>query len=244
MRISRLFLPADLAEGARLCLDQERGHYLKTVLRLKRGFHLTVFNGDGGEYAATVAEMHRERVALDIHARRERDVESPLAVHLGLGISRSERMDLAIQKAVELGVARIAPLFAEHCVVRLDQARKSQRRLHWQKVVQSACEQCGRNRVPEVDEPVELEAWIAGQEGLKLFCDPQGATTLRDLPPPPGRVCLLSGPEGGFAERERALAREAGFLAVRLGPLVLRTETAALAALSAVQALWGDLGSA
>jgi 16S rRNA (uracil1498-N3)-methyltransferase len=242
MRISRLYLPDVLSEGAAVRLDEESGHYLKTVLRLKRGYELTVFNGDGNEYAATVAEAGRDGVVLDIGACRRRDAESPLLTHLGLGISRGERMDLAIQKAVELGVTRITPLFTEHCVVRLDDERKSHRRLHWQKVVRSACEQCGRNRVPEVDEPVALEQWIAGREGLKLFFDPQGAVSLKNLPPPEGAVCLLSGPEGGFAEQERVSAREAGFVPVRLGPRILRTETAVLAALAAVQVLWGDLG--
>lgn len=242
MRISRLYLPDALSEGAAVRLDEESGHYLKTVLRLKRGYELTVFNGDGSEYAATVAEAGRDGVVLAIGECRRRDAESPLLTHLGLGISRGERMDLAIQKAVELGVARITPLFTEHCVVRLDDERKSHRRLHWQKVVRNACEQCGRNRVPEVDEPVALEQWIAGREGLRLFFDPYGAVSLQELPPPDGAVCLLSGPEGGFAERERMLAREAGFVPVRLGPRILRTETAVLAALAAVQVLWGDLG--
>lgn len=242
MRISRLFVPQDLAEGAEVRLSGPSSRYLGSVLRLKRGFELTVFNGDGGEYAATVAEAARDGFLLSIGERRCRDVESPLAVHLGLGISRGERMDLAIQKAVELGVARITPLFTEHCVVRLDEAKKTHRRQHWQAVACSACEQCGRNRVPEVEEPMELERWIEGREGTRLFLDPGGSASLKDLPPPEGGVSLLSGPEGGFAERERGLARRAGFVPVRLGPRILRTETAVLAALAAIQAVWGDLG--
>jgi 16S rRNA (uracil1498-N3)-methyltransferase len=190
------------------------------VLRLKKGADLTVFNGDG----------------------RNREVESPLTTHIGLGISRGERMDLAIQKAVELGVSRITPLFTEHCVVRLDDTRRGNRRQHWQKVARSACEQCGRNRVPEIEEPIELKDWVAGREGLRLFFDPQAAVGLKDLPRPEGLVSLLSGPEGGFAEKERVLAREAGFIPVRLGPRILRTETAVLAALAAIQTIWGDLG--
>ena len=240
MRIARLYLPEALAEGSSARLDEERGHYLKTVLRLKRGQAVAVFNGDGNEYAATVADIGRGGVVLEIGPRRLRDSESPLVTHLGLGISRGERMDFAIQKAVELGVGRITPLFTEHCVVRLDPVRKNLRQQHWQKVAQSACEQCGRNRVPEIAEPVELAEWLAGREGLRLFFDPDGAIGLRHLPPPEGTVSLLSGPEGGFAERERGQAREAGFIPVRLGPRILRTETAVLAALAAVQALWGD----
>ncbi|MGX2038649.1 16S rRNA (uracil(1498)-N(3))-methyltransferase [Methylocaldum sp. MU1018] len=242
MRVSRLYLPQTLEAGSVLRLDDESAHYLRTVLRLKKGADLTVFNGDGREYSARVATIARDEVRVEIGDGRSREVESPLTTHIGLGISRGERMDLAIQKAVELGVSRITPLFTEHCVVRLDDARRGNRRQHWQKVARSACEQCGRNRVPEVEEPVELEDWIAGREGLRLFFDPQGAAGLKDLLRPDGSVSLLSGPEGGFAETERALAREAGFTPVRLGPRILRTETAVLAALSAIQAIWGDLG--
>jgi len=242
MRISRLYLSQALEEGAVLRLDEETAHYLRTVLRLKKGADLTVFNGDGREYSARITNVGRDEVHVEIGDGRSREVESPLTTQLGLGISRGERMDLAIQKAVELGVTRITPLFTEHCVVRLDEARRGNRRQHWQRVASSACEQCGRNRVPEVEEPAELEDWIAGREGLRLFFDPQGAVGLKDLPPPEGFVSILSGPEGGFAARERALAREAGFTPVRLGPRILRTETAVLAALSAIQAIWGDLG--
>lgn len=242
MRISRLYLPQALEEGTVLRLDEESAHYLRTVLRLKRGADLTVFNGDGREYSARVANVGRDEVLVEIGDGRDREVESPLTTHIGLGISRGERMDLAIQKAVELGASRITPLFTEHCVVRLDEARRGNRRQHWQKVARSACEQCGRNRIPEVEEPVDLKDWVAGREGLRLFFDPQGAVGLKDLPQPEGLVSILSGPEGGFASKERTLAREAGFVPVRLGPRILRTETAVLAALSAIQAIWGDLG--
>ncbi|WP_347257684.1 16S rRNA (uracil(1498)-N(3))-methyltransferase [Methylocaldum sp.] len=242
MRVSRLYLQKTLEEGAVLRLDEESAHYLRTVLRLKKGADLTVFNGDGREYSARVSAIGRDEVHVEIGDGRNREVESPLTTHLGLGISRGERMDLAIQKAVELGVSRITPLFTEHCVVRLDDTRRGNRRQHWQRVTRSACEQCGRNRVPEVEEPIELKDWVVGREGLRLFFDPQGAVGLKNLPPPGGLVSILSGPEGGFAEKERTLAREAGFIPVRLGPRILRTETAVLAALSAIQAIWGDLG--
>jgi 16S rRNA (uracil1498-N3)-methyltransferase len=242
MRVSRLYVPLDLEENALVRLDEDSGHYLRTVLRLRQGADLTVFNGDGCEYAAQVAEAGRDGVRLRIAGCRRPAVESPLVIHLGLGIARGERMDLAVQKAVELGVARITPLFTEHCVVRLDEGKRGSRRQHWQKIVRSACEQCGRNRVPEVDEPVELTRWVEGRAGLGLFFDPRGQTSLRHLPRPEGVVSLLSGPEGGFAERERGAARAAGFIPVRLGPRILRAETAVLAALAAIQVLWGDLG--
>lgn len=242
MRIARLYVETALREGETLLLDEESAHYLRTVLRLKRGFDLTLFNGDGYEYAGRVAEAGRDGVRVDIGAACRRDCESPLVTHLGLGISRGERMDWALQKAVELGVSRITPLFTEHCVVRLDETRKDHRLLHWRKIVRSACEQCGRNRLPPVDEPMALQDWLGRAEGMKLFLDPEGAAGLHDLPPPQGPVSLLSGPEGGFAGREREEARAAGFVPLRLGPRILRTETAVLAALAALQALWGDWG--
>jgi 16S rRNA (uracil1498-N3)-methyltransferase len=240
MRVSRLYVRASLSEGETIRLDEESGHYLRTVLRLKRGYDLIVFNGEGGEFPAQVMEAGRDGVWVRLGPHRAREAESPLVTHLGLGISRGERMDFAIQKSVELGVTRITPLVTEHCVVRLDESRVSNRLLHWQKVVRSACEQCGRNRVPEVGEPVLLEEWIGVQEGVRLFFDPEGTMSLSALPPPAGTVALLSGPEGGFAKSERVLVREAGFVPISLGPRILRTETAVLAALAALQALWGD----
>lgn len=242
MRLSRLYLPHRLQTGERRSLDAEASHYLRDVLRLDAGDGLTVFDGTGGEYAAQVAVVGKREVVLRVGDFHSREAESPLAVTLGLGITRGERMDYAVQKAVELGVARIAPLITERCVVRLDPARWAQRAAHWRKVAVSACEQCGRNRPPELDEPTRLATWLGAQAGLRLFCDPRAPLGLREPGTPVDRVCLLAGPEGGFTEEERELARRAGFAGVRLGPRILRAETAALAALAALQALWGDLG--
>jgi 16S rRNA (uracil1498-N3)-methyltransferase len=242
MRISRLYVRSPLAEGDLLRLDTEASHYLGSVLRLKRGAPLTVFNGGGGEFEAVVHSAGREGAELRIGRRSGRDVESPLRIHLGLGISRGERMDMALQKAVELGVAEITPLLTERCVVRLDEDRRRGRREHWQKLVNSACEQCGRNRVPELGEPRHLEDWRPDPKGLRLFFDPEGRVSLPELPTPTGTVFVLSGPEGGFAPREKQWAAAEGFVPVQLGPRILRTETAVLAALAAIQTLWGDLG--
>lgn len=242
MRISRLYVNAPLSEGETLRLEEESAHYLRTVLRLKKGFQLTVFNGDGHEYAALVTVASREGVWLAIGEGCLRDTESPLYTHLGLGISRGERMDFALQKAVELGVSRITPLLTEHCVVRLDEDKKGNRLHHWQRVIRSACEQSGRNRLPTLDEPLTLDDWLVQPYGVRLFLDPQGTISLNCLTPPEDRVTLLSGPEGGFSDRERNRARHAGFTPIRLGPRILRTETAVLAALAAVQTLWGDWG--
>jgi 16S rRNA (uracil1498-N3)-methyltransferase len=241
LRVSRLYLPVPLTAGAEVVLDEERAHYLRTVLRLKRGFELTVFNGEGGEFAARIGACHREEVILTVGEYRPVDRESRLEVRLGLGISRGERMDLAIQKAVELGVGAITPLSTERCVVQLDAERKAQRLEHWRRVAWAACEQSGRNRVPAVAEPSFLDAWLPVATGLKIFLDPHAARSLRELAPPAGTVTLLAGPEGGFSDAEREAAIAAAFTPVRLGPRVLRAETAALAALTAIQTLWGDL---
>jgi 16S rRNA (uracil1498-N3)-methyltransferase len=244
MRISRLYVRCGLRTGDSVLLDPDSAHYLRTVLRLKRGAELVLFNGDGGDYPGRVAEAGRDGVRVVLEARRERITESPLRVHLGLGISRGDRMDLAVQKAVELGVAHLSPLFTQHCVVRLEIERQQTRHEHWRKVVQSACEQCGRSCLPALDPPAGLAAWVSGRSGLRLLLDPEGEFTLADLPAPEAGVTLLSGPEGGFADSERDLARREGFLGVRLGPRILRAETAVLAALAAMQVLWGDWGGA
>lgn len=186
MRISRLYIPGSCTEHSILRLDDESAHYLRTVLRLKRGAELTVFNGSDQEYAAVVTEVHREQVCLQLGEARLRNVESPLNLHLAVGISRGERMDLVIQKAVELGVARITPLFTEHCVVRLDETRRGNRTVHWQKIIHGACEQSGRNRVPQLDEAQRLTDFLQHRPETGLFFDPQGETGLSGLPKPAG----------------------------------------------------------
>lgn len=243
MRLSRLYLSQALSAHAEIVADEAVSHYVRDVLRLRKGDAVCLFDGRGGEYDGVVQEASRHSVKLTVGAHRERSSESPLHSELGLGVSRGERMDYAIQKAVELGVSRIVPLITEHTVVRLSDERRDQRRQHWQKIAIAACEQSGRCRVPEVDEPVKLETWLTRQTGLRLFCDPRAEHGLTQLVRPEDRrVCLLAGPEGGFSEAERHLAKDAGFQPVKLGPRVLRTETAAIAILAAVQLLWGDLG--
>lgn len=243
MRISRLHVETGLSEDAILRLDDERGHYVRTVLRLKKGHELIAFNGDGREFAARIETAGREGVWLSIGTGRFRETESPLNIHLALGISRGERMDYALQKSVELGVSRITPLFTEHCVVRLEKDRKDSRHQHWLKIIRAACEQCGRNRLPVFDHPLALADWQPESSGLRIFLDPRGTASLAELEVPDSRVTLLSGPEGGFAETERVQARQSGFIPVRLGPRILRTETAVLAALAAIQTRWGDFST-
>lgn len=241
MRVSRLFTPQVLQPGTQVSLDAEASHYLLRVLRLPVGAALLLFNGDGSEYRAELSEAGKKQAAVHVLERLAAATESPLHTVLGLGLSRGERMDYAIQKSTELGVSRIVPLFTATCEVKLDASRAGKRLAHWQQVAISAAEQCGRVQPPEVVAPQKLEEWLASPlAGLKLVCDQRQE---RGLPPqaPPEGVVLLIGPEGGLSEREVAQARAAGFQGLALGPRVFRTETAPVAALSVIQYLWGDL---
>ncbi|MFI3137643.1 MAG: 16S rRNA (uracil(1498)-N(3))-methyltransferase [Methylococcaceae bacterium] len=240
MRVSRLYAPIPLVTGKCIELDDENGHYVRTVLRLKNAAELILFNGEGGEYYCTVAEVSRKSVMITIGQWSNRSVESPLQITLGLGISRGDRMDLSVQKAVELGVYSITPLLTERCVVQFKGEKRPQRLLHWQKIVQHAAEQSGRTQLPLLSDVALLQEWVGAQQGLKVFLDPYAETSLATLKPEAMQVTLLTGPEGGFAEQERGIAKAAGFIPIRLGQRILRTETASLAALSAVQMLWGD----
>jgi 16S rRNA (uracil1498-N3)-methyltransferase len=252
MRVSRIYTPAPLASGKHIELDDDNGHYVRTVLRLKKDAPIILFNGHGGEYLCTVAEVSRKAVLISIEQWHDRSVESPLQVTLGLGISRGDRMDLVVQKSVELGVNHITPLLTERCVVQFKDEKKSQRLLHWQKIVQHAAEQSGRTALPGLQEVETLQNWVGKQQGLKVFLDPYAETTLTELTPEMMKACpersrrvtLLTGPEGGFSNQERDMAKASGFIPVRIGARILRTETASLAALAAVQLLWGDFGMA
>jgi len=215
------------------------------VLRLKAGDAVVLFNGDGAEYTAIISEAGRDRLALDVTGRTAVDRESPLAVTLAQAVSGGERMDYTVQKAVELGAAAIQPLTAERSVVRLQGERAAKRAEHWQAVVVASCEQCGRNRLPQVLPLLAFDAYLAGQAArrdgaLRLMLSPRSARGLRDLDRPAGAIVVLAGPEGGFSPQEERAAEQAGFLPARLGPRVLRTETAAVAALAVIQTLWGD----
>lgn len=242
MRVSRLHTLLPLVQGKQIELDDDSGHYLRTVLRLKKDDSLVLFNGDGGEYHCKVSEITRKTVSVAIDERRERSVESPLYVTLGLGIARGDKMDWSVQKAVELGVSRITPLVTERCVVQFKGEKKPQRWVHWQKIIQHAAEQSGRTYLPELGAIESLPDWISLQQGLKVFLDPYAQTSFAELVPENSHVTLMTGPEGGFADHERELAKAAGFIPVRMGSRILRTETASIAALSAVQMLWGDFG--
>jgi len=243
--LTRIYFPAEIPAHGECALAADQAHHLARVLRLETGAAVIVFDGHGVERDAVIARIAKSGVVLKIGPPREVDRESPLVVMLAQGMSSGERMDYTVQKGVELGVAGIRPLATSRSVVRLDAERAQKRVAHWQAVVIAACEQCGRNHVPPVLPVMNLYDWLApgaGQKNaaLRVLLSPSAPTALRDLPRPSGEVTLLAGPEGGLSPQEQSDAQSAGFTPVRLGPRVLRTETAALAALSAMQTLWGD----
>lgn len=237
----RFFCPGPLAVGASVELPENAARHAARALRLGAGEWVTLFDGAGGEYEACIAAVRKDAVAVDIRRHDAVERESALAVTLIQALQSGDKMDLTIQKAVELGVREIRPVASRRSVVRLDGERAGRRTEHWRSVAASACEQCGRNRVPAVAGIEPLEAALArpANGALRLMLAP-GATCTLDALPAARQVELLVGAEGGLDSREVAAAQAAGFIGVRLGPRVLRTETAGLAAMAALQALWGD----
>ena len=245
MRIPRVFHGSALKGKERVALDPAAAKHLITVLRLKPGEPLVLFDGSGFEFEAALEHAGKKEALVKITAVHGPMVESPLKVTLAQGVSRGERMDYTVQKAVELGVADIVPVLTERSVVKLDADKGRKRQEHWRGIVVGACEQSGRVRVPEVHVPMTYAALLdaARSTGMKLLLDPLAQKSPAGLSSPAdGRVLLLVGPEGGLSENERNLAIKTGFQGIRLGPRILRTETAALVALSLLQSAWGDLG--
>jgi 16S rRNA (uracil1498-N3)-methyltransferase len=243
MRRDRLYTPQPLAIGQSVALEPGARRHALQVLRLTPGDDLVLFNGDGHDYDARLLDAHAGAALALVHAVGPQEPAPVLAVTLAIGISKGERMDYALQKAVELGAAALLPLTTERSVVKLKEDRLDKRLRHWQGIVIAACEQSGRRRLPQLAPPQRLGAWLAGlpADHHRLLLHHDAEHPLPALPAPAaGRVTLLVGPEGGLAPAERAAAQAHGFTPVRLGPRVMRTETAPLAALAAVQALWGD----
>ena len=238
MRLSRFFIDAPLSLGEHE-LPEAQAHYIGRVLRMAEGDALQVFDGSGHEFLGRLLEVGKKRVRVLLEETFAGQVESPLAIHLGQGLSRGERMDWAIQKATELGVNEITPIMSERCEVRLKDERADKRLAHWRQVAISACEQCGRSRVPVIHPPVLLADWLKQtQAELKLVLHPVAEPLVSHAKP--GSLAFLIGPEGGLNDNEVSQAVAANFQAARLGPRVLRTETAAAVALSVAQQLWGD----
>lgn len=241
MNSPRFFCPQALAPGALLALPESAARHAARVLRLTAGQAITLFDGRGGEYAARIAAVKKDEVSAEVLDWRAAECESPLSIRLVQALQAGDKMDLTVQKAVELGVAAIQPVASRRSVVRLDGERALRRVEHWRGVAASACEQCGRNRVPEVAAIETLDRWLAkpAEVPLRLMLSPAATLGLSELPPARS-LELLIGAEGGLDPREAEMAAAAGFVGVRLGPRVLRTETAGLAALAAIQTLWGD----
>ncbi len=242
-REPRIYSPQPLSGGQRYTLTGDQHRHLSRVLRLKIGAGLTLFDGRGGEYAAAIEEMHRGESVVRTGEHRNVENESPLSVRLAQGVSRGERTDYAIQKAVELGVTSIVPLLTRHGVVRLDANRAERRLEHWRGIIVHACQQCGRNYIPELFPVITLNEWLDGYEcgGMDVMMDPGADSGIGRLDYGTGLITLLVGPEGGLDAEEIKFAYSAGFRGITLGPRTLRTETAAVAGVTAIQLKWGDL---
>jgi 16S rRNA (uracil1498-N3)-methyltransferase len=243
MRLNRIHCEGPLASGAEIDLPPVGAYHVARVLRLREGAPLSVFDGGGSEFHAEITRVAGDVVSVRLGAHAAGTPESPLRITLVQGVSRSDRMDWTLQKATELGVAAIAPVLTARSVVRLDERQGVKKQSHWHGIVVSACEQCGRAKVPAVAAPTTLRDYLANvrKEGLRLVLSPSAPGSLAGLSSLANKVELLIGPEGGLDDDELAAARKAGFMPVRLGPRVLRTETAAVVALTVLQALWGDL---
>jgi 16S rRNA (uracil1498-N3)-methyltransferase len=239
--MTRIHLPGPLAEDLEVALPDTAFRHLVQVLRLRESDTFVAFDGRGGEYRAVLVEVGKRQARARLASHDPVDRESPLDLRLAQCVSKGERMDYTLQKAVELGVTRVTPLISERCAVKLDAERWEKKLEHWRGVIVAACEQSGRTRVPALEPAMPLQDWLeAGNVGAGVLLDPMAEHGLASLPAPDGPMTLLAGPEGGLSEAETASARRAGFSGLRLGPRVLRTETAAVAVLAALQARWGD----
>lgn len=243
MRITRIHTPGPLTLNAEIPLPSAGAYHAARVLRLRAGAALAVFDGEGSEFHAEIVRVDGNDVVVRIGARIANAPEPPLKITLVQGVSRGERMDWTLQKATELGVAVIAPVITARSVVRLDGKQAAKKREHWRGIAIGACEQCGRSTLPDVREPISLTEYLHTQskEGVRLVLSPTGPASLAGLASMSAKVELLIGPEGGLDDDEIERAQHSGFVPVRLGPRILRTETAAVTALSVLQAMWGDL---
>jgi len=236
----RFFYDGSLAAGADIELPERAARHAG-VLRLRVGDRVELFNGEGGEYECVLSRMTRDSTRARVAGWRDVERESSVNITLAQGLSSGDRMDYAVQKATELGVRAIRPLATERSVVRLSDERADRRLAHWRNIVAAACEQCGRNRLPEVHPVAALGEFLAATDAgaQRLLLTPSGTARLRELEPA-GRVIVVIGPEGGLSDEEEGQTLRAGFTAVRFGPRVLRTETAPLAVIAALQSMRGD----
>ncbi|CDM91046.1 16S rRNA (uracil(1498)-N(3))-methyltransferase [Xenorhabdus bovienii] len=243
MRIPRIYHPEQLSVETEIYLSDEAANHVGRVLRMSNGQPLQLFDGSDQVFDAELIEANKKTIKVRITDGKLSDHESPLNLHLGQVMSRGEKMEFTIQKSVELGVNTITPLLSERCGVKLDAERLEKKLQQWKKIVISACEQCGRNRIPEIRPVMSLEAWCAENDGsLKLNLHPRASQSINTLPLPVEKVRLLIGPEGGLSAEEIEMTANHQFTDILLGPRVLRTETTALTAITALQVRFGDLG--
>jgi 16S rRNA (uracil1498-N3)-methyltransferase len=243
VRLNRVYAEATLGSGTEINLPDAAAYHVSRVLRLRPGAPLVAFDGSGHDFRCEILAIEGDKVRVKIGERVPGLRDSPLRITLVQAISRSERMDWTLQKATELGVRSIVPVLSARSVVRLDDRQAERKLRHWKAIVAGACEQCGRSTLPEVRPPLELSRFLADspREGQRLVLSPGGPASLAGLASTASRVELLIGPEGGLDDPELDAATRAGFSPVRLGPRVLRTETAGIVALAVLQAMWGDL---
>jgi 16S rRNA (uracil1498-N3)-methyltransferase len=241
MRIPRVYLSDISPDTNEVTISGQTGTHLIKVLRVKNGHPVTLFDGRGTEYQAVITEVKRHHITLQINSFKRVSRESPLSITLVQGISRGERMDWVLQKATELGVCHIMPIYTNRSMVSLDEKRLSSRMSHWQGVITHACEQCGRNTLPELYLPTSLPGILDKLSPSHCYyLEPDCDRHLNQIGKPE-KLCLIIGPEGGFDKEERVLMGQHGITPLNMGPRILRTETAAIAALAAIGALWGDL---
>lgn len=243
MRTPRIHHPEIIDTVGELTLSEDASAHIGRVLRMKKDQEIVLFDGSGNEFPAVITEVTKKHVQVNIRSSINKSSESPLDIHLGQVISRGDKMEFTIQKSVELGVNVITPLISERCGVKLDAKRFEKKLQQWQKIVIAACEQCGRNQIPIVRPVMKLEEWCAEQDNaLKLNLHPRAKYSINTLPEPIEKVRLLIGPEGGLSADEITMTEQYQFEETLLGPRVLRTETAALTAITALQVRFGDLG--
>jgi 16S rRNA (uracil1498-N3)-methyltransferase len=243
MRIPRIFTAQPLIISSSIQLEEGAARHLSSALRMSVGQSIILFDGHGGEYSAALTEVKKSKVWVAVNEFSDKDLESPLKIQLAIGISRGERMDWIVQKATELGATEITPLFTERCEVKLSGERLEKKTRHWQQIAISACEQCQRNIVPIINSAAMIDQYLADPViGLKLVLHHRTEKRLTEMTNSNNNIALLVGPEGGLSDREIESAIKHNFAALALGPRVLRTETAPLAAISIIQSLWGDMG--
>jgi 16S rRNA (uracil1498-N3)-methyltransferase len=241
MRITRIHTTQRLCSNSVIVLEPEPSHHLARVLRLGIGDRVILFDGQGGEYPGEITAVDKKNVSVQTESQLQRERESPLNIHLGIAISRGERMDWIVQKSTELGVSSLTPLSTEHTGVKLTGERADKKILHWREVAISACEQCGRNRLPIIHSLQALDRWLVETVAERKFVLHHRVDAPAATGQPPASIALLVGPEGGLSESEISAAESAGYASLRLGPRILRTETAPLAALAILQGKWGDM---